>query len=106
VDSFAMNTADVENAAKQITNLVPEILRTMASAPGAAASAASANTGYLTSQALVQLIATELLEAVQRLSEQADDHAKLLEESRTLAQERDAAEAKVLQELNPSRLGR
>jgi hypothetical protein len=89
MDTFAMNTAAVDAAAKQVGQIAERVAASFAHAPAAAQSAAGTNPGYLTSQALVALCCTQLLAAVRQLSAETTEHSKLLQQSAAAAEQVD-----------------
>jgi hypothetical protein len=90
MENLSMDTAAVEDAARKIGGEIAQLVtQSFTQAPSAAASAAGMNSGYMTSYAMIALIGTQLLQAVQQLNSETTQQSELLQLSATTVKERD-----------------
>jgi hypothetical protein len=92
VEPFTMDTNAVQAAANRVTQIARMVLDSFTHAPGAASSAAGANTGYMTSVALMALVGTQLASAFNQLFTETGTQASLLQQSATATVTTDESE--------------
>ena len=92
MEPFTMDANAVQAAANRVTQVARMVLDSFTHAPGAASAAAGANTGYLTSVALVALVGTQLVSAFNKLFTETGTQATLLQQSATATTTTDESE--------------
>ncbi|HZM84581.1 MAG TPA: hypothetical protein VFC19_53350 [Candidatus Limnocylindrales bacterium] len=92
-DNFSMDYTKMEEAAAELKNRVSGMVtQSFAAAPAAAQAAAGANMNYMTGLALVAAFA-QMASAIKTLTEEANEHSKLIETSAQAVKMDDAKRA-------------